>query len=191
MRDDAEHVQPADRAAWRRWLERHHTRPDGIWLVYTKKRAARPGALVYDEAVEEALCFGWNDSKVLRHGDDHFRQWFSPRRPRSIWSALNKQRVEEVIAAGLMTPAGMAKVDAARADGSWSQYDDVDAGVVPDDLQAALDAAPGATEGFEGLTPSARKQVLFWVASAKRPETRRRRIERAAEAAARGEPPVG
>jgi uncharacterized protein YdeI (YjbR/CyaY-like superfamily) len=189
VRDDAEQVAPAGREDWRAWLVEHHEQPDGIWLVYTKKKAAGPGDLTYDEAVEEALCFGWIDSKVQTLDAERFRQWFSPRRPGSIWSALNKQRVDKVVAEGRMTPAGQAKVDAARADGSWSQYDDVDAGIVPGDLREAFERHPGAIEGFDGLTPSARKQVLFWVSSAKRAATREQRIERAAEAAARGEMP--
>jgi uncharacterized protein YdeI (YjbR/CyaY-like superfamily) len=187
--DDAETVTPADREAWRAWLEEHHTQPDGIWLVYFKKGAAPPGGLTYDEAVEEALCFGWIDSKVRPAGDERRRQWFSPRRTGSIWSRLNKERIERVTAAGLMAPAGETKIDAAKADGSWSRYDDVEDLVVPDDLAAALAEAPGARAAYEGFAPSVRKAILFWVASAKRPDTRRRRIVRVVEAASRSEAP--
>ncbi|MCB2224364.1 MAG: YdeI/OmpD-associated family protein [Actinobacteria bacterium] len=190
MSDDAPHVEPADRAEWRAWLAAHHGRPDGVWLVYRKKRAARPGDLTYDEAVEEALCFGWIDSKVQTHDEARVRQWLSPRRPGSIWSRRNKERVERVTAAGLMTPAGQAKIDAAGADGSWSRYDDVEDLIVPGDLATALEAA-GARSAFDAFSPSVRKGVLFWIAAAKRPETRERRIERTARSAARGEPPVG
>ncbi len=191
MTDDAPRVEPAGRAEWRAWLESHHRRPDGIWLVYTKKRAARPGDLTYDEAVEEALCFGWIDSKVQRLDERRVRQWFSPRRPGSIWSALNKRRIDKVTAEGRMTAAGLAKIDAAKADGSWTRLDDAEAGIVPEDLQAALEQTPGAADGFAAYPPSLRKSVLFWISSAKRPDTRRRRIGRTTEAAARGEPPAG
>lgn len=191
MTDDAPRIEPGGRAEWRAWLEDHHRQPGGIWLVYTKKRAARPGDLTYDEAVEEALCFGWIDSKVQRLDERRVRQWFSPRRPGSIWSALNKRRIDRVVAEGRMTPAGLAKIDEAKADGSWTLLDDAEAGIVPDDLQAALERTPGAAAGYAAYPPSIQRSVIYWVASARRPDTRRRRIERTAEAAARGERPTG
>jgi uncharacterized protein YdeI (YjbR/CyaY-like superfamily) len=181
---DIEIVAPKDRAAWRRWLQRHHERPDGVWLLIRKKGSVRPG-VTYDEAVEEALCFGWIDSTTNRHDDDHFRQRFAPRKRGSTWSASNKARVERLIAEGLMTPAGSAKIDAAKADGSWNALDGLEDLSLPDDLAEALDANPPAREHFESFPPGTRKQILFWIRNAKRVQTRATRVARTAEAAAR------
>ena len=190
-RDDGrEIVEPSDAAEWRAWLAANHEQSESIWLVYFKKGASRT-SVSYDEAVEEAICFGWIDSKVQSIDDESYRQLFSPRRPGSIWSKLNKQRIEKVISEGRMTQAGLAKIEAAKADGSWSRYDDVFDLVVPDDLRTALDADPAASEAYEGFAPSAKRAILFWVVSAKRTETRATRIERVVDAARDGKSPLG
>jgi uncharacterized protein YdeI (YjbR/CyaY-like superfamily) len=132
---------------------------------------------VYGDMVEEALCFGWIDSRVRRVDDDRVMQWFSPRRDGGVWSALNKERIAELTAAGLITEVGQAVIDRAKADGSWFQLDEVDALIVPPDLQAALEAAPGAVTAYEALGDSAKKPYLWWIYSSKRPTTRARRIE--------------
>lgn len=172
-----------DRAEWRSWLAVHHGQEQGLWVVLAKKGAA---GLRYEEAVEEALCFGWIDSRMHHRDDARFEQWFSPRRAGSIWSGSNKERVDRLVEAGLMTPAGLAKIDAAKADGSWEILDRVEALEVPEDLAEALAAVPGAPEGFAALAPSAQKQYLYWVVSAKRPQTRAKRITTAVAAAAAG-----
>ncbi len=178
--DGRDVVVPASRARWRTWLDGEPDRDAGVWVVYRKTSSDVSGP-VYADLVEEALCFGWIDSRMRRVDDDRVMQWFSPRRPGGIWSAVNKARIERMIDAGQMTERGRAAIDAARADGSWSQLDDVDALVVPDDLRAALDAVPEAGSAFEALSSSAQKQYLWWIQSARRPATRSRRIEETVE----------
>jgi uncharacterized protein YdeI (YjbR/CyaY-like superfamily) len=170
-----EWVVPGSREEWRRWLAANPDRGDGIWVVHRKKSSDVEGP-DYDDLVEEALCFGWIDSVTHRVDDDRRIQWFSPRRPGGLWSALNKDRIERLQAQGLMTEAGQAAIDQAKADGSWSQADEADALIVPADLEAAFDGAPAARAAYESLPASSKKQYLWLVYSAKRPETRERRV---------------
>ena len=174
--DGKEVYVPRTRAEWRGWLESNPERTDGLWVVYRKKSSDLAGPL-YDDLVEEALCFGWIDSRVRRVDDDRVIQWYSPRRAGGIWSAVNKERIERLVSDDLMSDRGQAAIDAAKADGSWSQHDDIDALVMPADLQDALDATAAAKAAYEALSASAKKQVLWSVQSAKRPATRARRIE--------------
>ena len=167
---------PASRAEWRVWLSENGERPDGLWVVYPKKSSPVEGPL-YDELVEEALCFGWIDSVTKRVDDDRLIQWFSPRRKGGIWSALNKERLARLVGQGLMTERGQRVIDEAMADGSWSQYDDVDELIVHDDVREALDKSPAALGNWESSSSSAKKQYLWSVYSAKRAETRASRIE--------------
>jgi len=182
-------VEAPDRASFRAWLAANHAASPGIWLVYHKK-ASPETSVSYDEAVEEALCFGWIDSKAKPIDGHRYRQMFTPRKPGSVWSRLNKERVERMVAAGLMTEAGMAKIEAARSDGSWAILDSVEALEEPDDLAAALDAVPAARAFFDGLAPSRKKPILYWVVSAKREATRRQRIARIVALAAEGKTPA-
>jgi uncharacterized protein YdeI (YjbR/CyaY-like superfamily) len=168
-------VHPLSRAEWRQWLAEHHTRPQGVWLISYKKATGKP-TVTYDEAVEEALCFGWIDSKGNKLDDERTMLWFAPRRPGTGWSRPNKERIERLIAAGLMMPAGLAKIERAKADGSWSALDAVEALEVPPDLAAALAANPAAEEHFTAFPRSAKRAILFWIQSAKRAETRANRI---------------
>jgi uncharacterized protein YdeI (YjbR/CyaY-like superfamily) len=184
--ESAPRLEPRTRAAWRRWLAAHHGESSGIWLVLAKKGA---GGLSYDDAVEEALCFGWIDSRVRRLDDTRFQQWYCPRRPGSIWSLPNKARVARLREAGLLAPAGLARIEAAVADGSWGILDQVEALAIPEDLALALRALPGAEAGFAGLAPSVRKPLVYWVLSAKRPQTRAGRVAAVVEAAAEGRAP--
>jgi uncharacterized protein YdeI (YjbR/CyaY-like superfamily) len=183
--NDAPEVAPRTRGEWRRWLERNHARSAGVWVIMAKK-GSDIRAVSYEEALLEALCFGWIDSKVQPKDEGRRRQWFSPRKPRSIWSKPNKERVRRLIDDDRMRPAGLAAIERAKANGSWTILDEVEAEVVPDDLTAALAAVEGATAGFEALSPSSRKQILYWLTQAKRAETREKRI-RAAVAAAQGD----
>jgi len=185
--DELDRLTVADRASWRRWLTEHHDSAPGVWLVYYKKGSGKSGVR-YDDAVEEALCFGWIDSKVKSLDDERYMQVYTPRKRGSVWSRLNKERVERVVAAGLMTEAGWARVEAARQDGSWALLDAVDDLIEPDALRAALDADPAARAGFDGLAESARKQALYWVYSAKRAATRTDRIAQITAAAVAGLP---
>jgi uncharacterized protein YdeI (YjbR/CyaY-like superfamily) len=184
--DDAPSVETADRATWRGWLEANHATAKGVWLVSWRRGHGTP--IDYGEAVEEALCFGWVDSRGEVLDERRSRLYFAPRKPSSGWSASNKERVDRLIRAGRMAPAGLAAIDRAKANGTWTVLDSVEQGIVPDDLATALAGRPPAAERFAGFTPSVRKQILAWIATAKRPETRAARIRETAERAQRGEP---
>jgi uncharacterized protein YdeI (YjbR/CyaY-like superfamily) len=184
--DDAPWVETDDRATWRAWLEANHATAKGAWLVTWRASTGRP-RLEYEAAVEEALCFGWVDSTGGWIDAERGKQYYAPRKPRSGWAATNKARVERLIAAGRMAPAGLAAIERAKANGSWGVLDSVERLEVPDDLAAALAALPPAAASFAAFPPSARKQMLAWVAFAQRPETRATRIRQVAESAARSE----
>lgn len=173
--DAAEHVEARDRESWRAWLEANHRSSAGAWLVYQKKESGRP-SVSYAEAVEEALCFGWIDSKPNAIDATSYKQWFSPRKPRSPWSRINKDRVERLLAAGRMTDAGMASIAEAQQNGSWTSYEVVETLRLPDDLAAALALDVVAADHFEAFPPSSKKNILWWIQSAKRPETRAARV---------------
>jgi uncharacterized protein YdeI (YjbR/CyaY-like superfamily) len=168
-------VHPETRAELRAWLEANHATSTGVWLASWKKATGRP-AVPYDEIVEEALCFGWIDSTVNPLDAERAAILFTPRKKGSIWSARNKQRLETLLTSDRMTPAGRAVVERARADGSWSAYDAAERLEEPPELAAALDAVPVARANWDRFPPSARKGILWWVMSAKRPETRDRRV---------------
>jgi uncharacterized protein YdeI (YjbR/CyaY-like superfamily) len=184
--DDAPQVHADNRATWRAWLEANHATARGAWLVTWRSRSGRVG-LDYEAAVEEALCFGWVDSTGGHFDDDRGKLYFAPRKPRSVWAATNKARVERLIADGRMQPAGLAAIERAKANGWWGILDSSDRQEVPDDLAAALESRPPAAANFAAFPPSARKMLLGWVATALRPETRASRITKIAEAAARNE----
>lgn len=172
-----------DRAEWRAWLAENHATAPGVWLIYYKKESGKP-RVAYDEAVEEALCFGWIDSRPNAIDDERYMQLFSPRKPKSPWSKLNKQRVEKLIKQGLMTPAGMEKIESAQQNGAWNTYDAVEELHIPDDLTQALAANADADANFRAFSPSSQKVILWWIESAKRPETRTKRIQETVELAA-------
>jgi len=179
---------PFDRAGWRAWLIANHATSSGVHLVSWRRASGRT-SVAYEEAVEEALCVGWIDSVAGRLDEERSLQWFSPRRSTSGWARTNKARVERLIAAGLMLPAGLDAIDEAKRNGSWTRLDDVENLVVPDDLAAALAANPPARERWDAFTRSRRRALLDWISQAKRPETRARRIAEAAEHAARDDVP--
>ena len=181
--------QAGSRQEWRDWLAAHHDTVPGVWLVSYKKATGKP-SVSYPEAVEEALCFGWIDSTQNPLDDERSMLLFTPRRRGSPWWKLNKERIERLVTADLMTPAGLAKVEAAKRDGSWSAYDAVEALIVPPDLDAALETNEAARRHFAAFRPSTKKQVLWWVESAKRPETRANRIDRIVAAAAENRNPI-
>jgi uncharacterized protein YdeI (YjbR/CyaY-like superfamily) len=186
---DDDLVRMTDRRAWRAWLEENHATRTSIWLVIGKKNASSQ-SVDYVSAVLEALCFGWIDSKVQAIDDESFRQYFAVRKPAGMWSGLNKRRVAELERAGLMTDAGRAAIEVAKANGSWEFLDEIEALVVPADLADALEGFPGAREEYDGFADSKKRAVLFWIKSAKRPVTRADRIAKTAEAASRGETPL-
>jgi uncharacterized protein YdeI (YjbR/CyaY-like superfamily) len=184
--DEAERFEPGSLEDWSAWLAEHHATTPGVWLVSAKKSSGRQ-VYDYDEAVVEALRWGWVDS-TQRGVDEHrSMMWFAPRRPQSVWTRNNKERIARLEAEGRLEPAGRAQVEAARADGRWTQMDDVEDLVVPPDLAEAFAAHPGSREQYDAFRPSVRKQILAWIVLAKRPETRGVRVETTAEKAARGE----
>ncbi|QTE30801.1 YdeI/OmpD-associated family protein [Pengzhenrongella sicca] len=186
MTDDRVRVEVESAQAWRDWLAANHATSPGAWLVTWKKHTGRP-APGYDEAVTEALAFGWVDSLGARLDDDRTMLWFSPRRPGSAWSRPNKVRVARLEEEGRMAAAGRRAVEVAKANGAWVLLDEVEDLVVPADLAAAFAARPGAAEHWDAFPRSARRGILEWIMQAKRPPTRERRIEETAAAAARGE----
>jgi uncharacterized protein YdeI (YjbR/CyaY-like superfamily) len=188
-RAEPDTVHPTDRRQWRDWLAANHATATGVWLVTYKASSGKPG-LAYDEAVEEALCFGWIDGRRDTLDAERSKQYFAPRRPGSPWSAPNKRRLERLIEQGQMAPAGLAMIEAAKRDGSWTAYDAVEALQVPPDLAAALAADPTARDRFAAFGRSAKKQLLWWVASAKRPETRAKRVAEVVAAAAEDRNPL-
>lgn len=175
----------ADRDAWRAWLAANSEQCSAVWLVLTKQSSALP-SVGYAEAVEEALCFGWVDSKTLRRDDESRYQRFSPRNPKSTWVRSNRERAERMIAEGRMTPPGQAAIDLAKRTGTWDILADVEEGIIPDDVQHALDAKPAAAANFATFPPSSRLQILAWIVTAKRPETRAKRIAETVDLAAEG-----
>jgi uncharacterized protein YdeI (YjbR/CyaY-like superfamily) len=166
------------REEWRDWLAENHATCPGVWLIYHKKHTGVE-RVAYDAAVEEALCFGWIDSTVKRLDDARFMQKFTPRKAGSNWSAHNRRRAEELMAAGLMREAGRRCVDAARENGEWDKaLDDNPDRTVPCELAAALAADPKARAAWNGWTPTQRKYLIHHVAEGKKAETRVRRTER-------------
>lgn len=178
-----------DRHEWRAWLDVNHATAPGVWLIYYKQGSGKP-RVPYNEAVEEALCFGWIDSRPNALDDERSMQLFSPRKPKSPWSRLNKQRVEKLTAQGAMAAAGLAVVAAAQRDGSWTAYDAIEDLTVPPDLQAALAANETAQAHFAAFSNSSKKQILWWIESAKRETTRQERIARIVGAAAQNVNPL-
>lgn len=174
------------RASWRGWLTEHHDEERGVWLCSWRAATGRP-ACPYPEAVEEAICFGWIDSTVNTLDEERTLQLMTPRKAKSGWTRLNRRRAAEMEAAGLMTDAGRRAIEVAQANGWWTIYDPVEDLIEPDELAAALDASPAAREHWDGFPPSARKQILWWIISAARPETRSTRIATTVERAAGGE----
>jgi uncharacterized protein YdeI (YjbR/CyaY-like superfamily) len=181
---------PADRAAWRAWLSANHDAARGVWVASWRKATGRP-PVPYEELVEEAICFGWIDSTVNILDQERGLQLMTPRKPKSGWTRLNRQRVADLEQQGRMTDAGRRAVDVAKVNGYWTIYDAVEDLVEPDDLAVALDEVGAARTAWNGFPPSARKQMLWWVVSAGRPETRAQRIAKIVSDAGHGRRAVG
>jgi len=185
MPRDLPQVQPKSRKAWRAWLQKHHASSTGVWLVYAKKHTGLP-SLTYNDAVEEALCFGWIDSLFNPIDDDFYKQVFTPRKRRSAWSAANRKRIERLVNAGLMTPAGLALITHAKKTGLWEAHAAAESLTLPPELKQALNASPNAKKNWPTYTESQRKMFLYRVNGAKRPETRAKRIARVIDIVASG-----
>ncbi len=165
-----------NRAAWRAWLEKHHARETELWLVFYKKNSNRP-TVTYNEAVEEALCFGWIDGLTKGIDEEKYAVRFTPRKSASVWSESNKKRVAKMIAEGKMMSVGLAKVEEAKRNGEWEKATmREDVSNVPADLKCALQADKIAQQNFEKLAPSHKRQYIYWITEAKRDETRQKRI---------------
>lgn len=183
----AELVVPGARA-WRKWLGEHHDESTGVWLVLAKKGTSEPTSLTYEQALEEALCHGWIDGQVGRRDEATYRQRFTPRRRRSVWSQRNATIAERLLAEGRMHAAGIAEIERAKADGRWQTAYAGSAGIeVPPDLIEALTAEPKAEAMFERLSRRNRYAILYRIATAKRADTRARRIQQLVAMLARGE----
>lgn len=174
------------REAWRAWLVTNHGTAKGVWLASWRTGTERP-AVPYPDAVEEALCFGWIDSTAGTLDDERRVQLMTPRKPRSTWTRLNRERVARLEEQGLMTSAGRRAVEVAQGNGWWTIYDPVEDLEEPDELAAALDATPQARLQWDAFPPSARKQMLWWVISAVKADTRGRRITSIVKKARDGE----
>jgi uncharacterized protein YdeI (YjbR/CyaY-like superfamily) len=179
-------VHPLSRSEWRQWLAANHSQIMGVWLVSYKKGTGKP-RVEYDEAVEEALCFGWVDSKPNKLDAERSLLWFAPRKTGTGWSRPNKLRIERLTRAGLMAGAGLAKIEQAKLDGSWAKLDAVEDLEIPEDLGQSLALHPPAAANFEAFPRSAKRGILEWIANAKTKETRARRVEETAHLAAKNE----
>ena len=177
-----------NRDAWRAWLDAHHTTTNEVWLVHYKKHTGKP-SLTLEEAVEEALCFGWIDGALKPIDDEKYALRYSPRKKGSVWSETNKRRVRKLINQGRMTEAGLAKVKEAKANGQWRAATlREDTTNIPDDLKKALKANRQTWRKFEGLAPSHRRQFVYWITSAKTGQTRQRRIQETVRLVAENNP---
>ena len=174
---------PLSRGEWREWLAENHAKFAGIWFVYFKKTTGKP-RVSYDEAVEEALCFGWIDSLPRKFDEERSKLLFTPRKPKSVWSKSNKLRVEKLIEEGLMTEIGLAKIEAAKRDGSWNALDASDNLEIPADLAKEFKTEE-AEKNFSAFSDSVKRAILAWIGNAKRAETRNARIVKTVEMATR------
>jgi len=180
---DREHLEVAKADEIVAWLEVNHASSPGLWIVTYKKVAKLP-APTYDEIVRAALRFGWVDSVPGKVDELRAKLYISPRKPDSAWAQTNKVRIEELVAQGLMHPAGMAKVDEAKASGAWNKIDSAQNAEIPDDLSAAFELHPSSRENFEAFPKGVRKQILEWIAQAKTEPTRAKRVTETATLAA-------
>ncbi len=175
-----------DQAAWRDWLATNHDRLEKVWLIIYNKGSGVP-SVTYPESVDEALCFGWIDSVANKRDAQSRYQFYSRRKPKSVWSKVNKAKVEQLTVQGKMMPAGQRMIDIAKENGMWTHLDQIEEGIMPDDLVAAFSSDPAARSKFEAFPPSAKKGIFQWIISAKGVETRAKRISETVEKAAMGQ----
>jgi uncharacterized protein YdeI (YjbR/CyaY-like superfamily) len=180
--DDAFYA--ADSKQWRQWLTKHHVNKKSVWLIIHHKTSNTP-SVYYDEAVEQALCFGWVDSKPNTRDAESYYLYFAARNPKSNWSKANRERIEKLVKAELMMPSGFKLIEEAKKNGSWLALEKVEQGIIPEDLQKQFDQKPEALENFLAFAPSSKRIILEWILNAKRPETRLKRITETVELAAK------
>lgn len=174
---------PSTQADWREWLQENHLSKQSVWLIYYKKKSKVP-SISWSEAVDEALCFGWIDSTARPINDEMYMQFFTKRKATSVWSKINKDKVEKLINEGKMSEAGFASIEKAKQNGSWTILDSAEELFIPDDLEAAFQANEGSKDFFMSLSKSVRKAILQWLVLAKQQITRQKRINEIAELAA-------
>ncbi len=185
---EIESFTPSSRKQWRAWLQKNHAKKEAVWLICHKKESAKT-SIAWTDLVEEALCFGWIDSKRKTIDKETFMQFFSKRKPKGTWSKINKDKIQPLIDQGLMTEAGLAVIEAAKKNGSWIILDQVETLEVPKDLVKAFKAYPGSKAFFMSLSKSVRKMMLHWITFAKREETRAKRIHEIVSLAAQHKKP--
>ena len=180
--EDLNSFYPASIQEWRQWLLENHRLKQSVWLVYYKKKSKMP-SISWSEAVDEALCFGWIDSTAKPIDEHTYKQFFTKRKSKSVWSKVNKQKIERLIEQGLMMEAGYESIEIAKLNGSWTILDDVEELTIPEDLEKEFDTQPILKDFYLSLSKSVRKSILHRLKMAKRPETRQKRIEEIAELA--------
>jgi uncharacterized protein YdeI (YjbR/CyaY-like superfamily) len=181
---ETETFYPSGKKQWRAWLRKNHAKKESVWLIYYKLKSGMP-TITWSEAVDEALCFGWIDSKALSIDEEKYKQFFTKRKATSAWSKINKEKIKRLIEEGLMTPAGLASIEVAKQNGSWTILDQVEELVIPDDLEKAFKSKKGSKDFFLSLSKSIQKMILQWIAFAKREETRQKRINEVVSRAAK------
>jgi uncharacterized protein YdeI (YjbR/CyaY-like superfamily) len=182
MEKEIQTFYPKSRLDWREWLQVNHDKKQSVWLIYYKKKSNIP-TVTYNEAVDEALCFGWIDSKSKPIDEHKFMQFFSRRKEKSIWSKINKDKIERLTNEGLMTKAGFEIVEKAKQNGSWTILDEAEALIIPIDLEKEFETRPNAKQYFLSLSRSDKRNILQWLTLAKRQETRQKRITEIVELA--------
>jgi uncharacterized protein YdeI (YjbR/CyaY-like superfamily) len=187
-KNEIETFCPAGRKEWRLWLQKNQCCKQSVWLVCYKKRTNMP-TVNWSEAVDEALCFGWIDSKRIAVDDDKFMQFFTKRKPGGTWSKVNKEKIRELVAAGLITKTGYESIAKAKQNGSWTMLDEVEELIIPIDLQKGFKGKNGSMNFFLSLSKSVKKGILQWLLLAKRPETRKKRISEITALAAQQKKP--
>ena len=178
-----ESFYPSNRQQWREWLHENHDKKQSVWLIHYKMKSSMP-TISWSEAVDEALCFGWIDSKAKPIDEEKYMQFFSKRKAISTWSKVNKEKVQKLIDEGSMTQAGSESIEIAKQNGSWTILDEVETLIIPNDLEKEFKTKPGSKEFFLSLSNSVRKSILQWLVLAKKQETRQKRIREIAELAA-------
>jgi len=174
---------PASKQEWRQWLQEHHDKKQSVWIIQYRKKSNVP-SITWSDAVDEALCFGWIDSTARTIDSEKFMQFFTRRKPKSVWSKINKEKVARLLEQNLIAPAGLAAIEIAKQNGSWTILDEVEEVIIPHDLNMEFNNHSGSSDYFLGLSRSVRKSILQWLVLAKRPETRQKRITEIAELAA-------
>lgn len=188
MEKEIETFYPKSRKEWREWLQENHDKKQSIWLIYYKKKSNVP-TVIYSEAVDEALCFGWIDSKAKPIDEHSFMQFFSKRKEKSVWSKVNKEKIERLTKEGLMTKAGFEIIEIAKQNGSWTILDEAEALIIPSDLEEEFQKRPTAKDYFLNLSRSDKRNILQWLVLAKRQETREKRITEIVELATQNQKP--